>query len=253
VKLLAIETSTRNLGSALWDEGAPVASFSMVAGARHAEVLLPAIDWLCRQANWSVGDIEAVAVDNGPGLFTGLRVGLATAQAIAAARGLPAVGVSSLEALAHRQRRRPGLLAAVVDARRGEVFWSLYRSDGQDLEQLRNPAVASPEALAGELATVARQHNEEREATSGGTCRVLAVGDGAWRYRDLLAEAGSEVAGPADMWPSADTVAELGWERLAEAGAPTGPLLPAYLRHADVRIGWEQVSGRVGAPGGAAQ
>ena len=69
-------------------------------------------------------DLDGVAVDIGPGLFTGLRVGLATARTIATARGIPAVGVTSLEALAHPHRRRPGTLVPVVDARRGEVYWA---------------------------------------------------------------------------------------------------------------------------------
>jgi tRNA threonylcarbamoyladenosine biosynthesis protein TsaB len=224
----------------------------MVAGPRHGELLLPAIDYLCRQANWRVSEIEAVAVDNGPGLFTGLRVGLATARAIATARGLPAVGVSSLEALAHPQRRRPGLLASVVDARRGEVFWSLYRTGGQCLEQLRSAAVATPEVLAGELAALARQERHESGACPISGLPVLALGDGAWRYRELVAEAGAEVAGPGEVWPSADAVAELGWRRLSELGAPQELPRPIYLRQADVRIGWEEVGGRAGAGSRAA-
>ena len=70
--------------------------------------------------------IDGVAVDVGPGLFTGLRVGLATARAIATARNIPTAGVTSLEALAHPHRRRAGLVAAVVDARRGEVYSAVY-------------------------------------------------------------------------------------------------------------------------------
>ena len=110
MKILAIETATSSVGCALWADGAPVwLSFALVAPQRHAEVLMPAIDELCRWARWSVADLEGVAVDVGPGLFTGLRVGLATARAIATARDLPAAGVTSLEALAHPHRRRTGL------------------------------------------------------------------------------------------------------------------------------------------------
>ena len=127
MKILAIETATPSVGCALWDDGGPVASFMLVGRQRHAEVLMPAIDELCREAGWAVADLTGVAVDRGPGLFTGLRVGLATARAIAAACRVPAAGVTSLEALAHRHRRRTGLLAPVVDARRGEVYWALYR------------------------------------------------------------------------------------------------------------------------------
>jgi tRNA threonylcarbamoyladenosine biosynthesis protein TsaB len=238
VRVLAIETATPCVGCALWADGAPLASFSLVAGPRHAEVLMPAIDWLCRGAGLAVADIDAVAVDVGPGLFTGLRVGLATAGAMAMARGIPSVGVTSLDALAHPHRRRPGLVAAVVDARRAEVYWALYRSDGGSLEQLEAPAVAGPAQVAASLAALGQV--------------PLAVGDGAWRYRDQFEAAGVAMAGPGDMWPSPLVLAEMGAGLLSGGGPGThiaNQPAPLYLRQADVRIGWDQVDGRVGPPG----
>jgi len=241
MRLLAIDTATNAVGCALWD-GGPVASCMVVAARRHAEVLMPAIDEMFRRAGMTVGDIDAVAVDVGPGLFSGLRVGLATAAAVAAARGVPSVGVPSLEALAHAQRRRRGLVAAIVDARRGEVYWSLYSSDGSTLQQLGAPGLAAPGDVAAQLAEVV-----DRGAAAPG---VLAVGDGARRYGEQIAGPGIEIAGSADMWPSPVAVAELGSGLLASgAGPPVGLLAPLYLREADVRIGWDQLDGRVGPPG----
>jgi tRNA threonylcarbamoyladenosine biosynthesis protein TsaB len=173
-----------------------------------------------------------VVADVGPGLFTGLRVGLATAGALARARGIPAVGVKSLEALAYPYRRCPRLVASIVDARRGEVYWALYESDGASLNEARAPEVASPAQVAASLAELAEP---------------LAVGDGALRYRGLFAEAGAALAGPAEAWPSPLAVAELGAGLLA-AGGSRG-LKPLYLRRADVRIGWEEVGGRAGGAG----
>jgi tRNA threonylcarbamoyladenosine biosynthesis protein TsaB len=232
LKLLAIETATPCVGCALWSDAGPVASFMVVGRQRHAEILMPAVDELCRQAGWSVADLTGVAVDVGPGLFTGLRVGLATARAIAAALAIPAAGVSSLEALAHACRRRAGLVVPMVDARRGEVYWAMYRSDGAAVEELRPPAVVSPDALAAELA--------------GAGQPALVVGDGAWRYREQLRAAGADVGDEGEMWPSALAVAELATPRLA-GGATGGQDLPEplYLRPPDVRIGWEEVGGRV--------
>jgi tRNA threonylcarbamoyladenosine biosynthesis protein TsaB len=237
VKLLAIETSTRLVGCALWDDDGLVAASLLVAGQRHVEVLVPAIDELCRQTGTSVADLAAVAVDVGPGLFTGLRVGLATATTIAAARSIPAVGVTSLEVLAHPHRRRPGPLAAVVDAKRGEVYWALFESDGQHMRELSAPSVASPQDAAEQIGN------------------VLAVGDGAVRYKETFEAAGCEVAGPGDMWPSPLAVAERGMARIAAGGLTEGEAFdagrlpgPLYLRQADVRIGWDQVDGRVGGP-----
>ncbi len=245
MKVLAIETATGAVGCALWADGGPLASFVLVAPQRHSEVLMPAIDDLCRYAGVPVSGLDGVAVDVGPGLFTGLRVGLATARAIAAARDIPAAGVTSLEALAHPHRRRPGLLAAVVDARRGEVYSAIYGA-GTVLEERRPARVSSPEALAAELA--------DWGGRAGSEGRPLAVGDGAWRYRELLTDA-AEVAGPAGSWPSPLVVAEIGSQRLT-ASLPE----PVYLRQADVRIGWEEIGGRVtggaqrapGAPSAAA-
>jgi tRNA threonylcarbamoyladenosine biosynthesis protein TsaB len=229
MKILAIESATGSVGCALWADGAPLASFVLAAPQRHAEVLMPAIDDLCRYAAVPVSGLDGVAVDVGPGLFTGLRVGLATARAIATARGIPAAGVTSLEALAHPHRRRRGLLAAVVDARRGEVFSAIYAGGGEVLEERRAARISSPEDLAAELGALSE--------------RPLAVGDGAWRYRELLA-GGARVAGPADASPSPLVVAEIGSGRLT----PSLPE-PLYLRQADVRIGWEEVGGRVMGPG----
>jgi tRNA threonylcarbamoyladenosine biosynthesis protein TsaB len=233
VKLLAIETATPCAGCALWEESGLVASFMLAGRQRHAEVLMPAVDELCRWAGWSAADLTGVAVDRGPGLFTGLRVGLATARAIAMARGIPAAGVTSLEVLAHPYRRRAGLLSPVVDARRGQVYWALYEMGAAGAEEVRPPAVAGPEELAAALAGLGRP--------------VLAVGDGAWRYREQLVAAGVEVGGRGEIWPSALAVAELGAQRLSEGTAGEGGLPePLYLRPPDVRIGWEEVGGRVG-------
>jgi tRNA threonylcarbamoyladenosine biosynthesis protein TsaB len=236
VKILAIETATSCVACALWSDDGPVASLMLVARQRHAEVLMPAIDELCGRAGWSVGDLTAVAVDRGPGLFTGLRVGLATARAIAAARHIPAVGVTSLDVLAHPGRRRTGLIAAVVDARRGEVYWALYGADGTTALELQPPAVATPEALAGQL--------------DGLPGPVLALGDGASRYAELLRAAGATIGEGGEMWPSAMAVAELGMRQLANSNTSYQSLPePLYLRQADIRIGWEQVGGRTGPNG----
>jgi tRNA threonylcarbamoyladenosine biosynthesis protein TsaB len=229
LRLLAVETATRLVGCALWADDGPVACFSLVSAQRHAEALMPAIDGLFRQAEWRPGDLDAVVADVGPGLFTGLRVGLATARALTHARGVPAVGVTSLEVLAHPHRWRPGLVAPVVDARRGEVYWAVYESDGTSFSEARAPEVATPGKVAASLA---------------GLPQALVLGDGAVRYQGQLFEAGALLAGPGDMWPSPLVLAELGARQIA-AGNWRG-LEPLYLRSADVRIGWEEVGGRAG-------
>ncbi len=235
--VLAIDTATPQVGVALRSAGGPIGSFHAAQGRRHGEVLAPAIGELCGHVGVALSDVGLVAVDLGPGLFTGLRVGLATAKALAAALAVPALGVTSLEVLAQAQDRRAGLIAPVVDVRRGEVAWALYAREGEDddaLVELRPPAVAAPEDVAAALVALDRP--------------VLAAGDGAERYRPELAgqagvafagQAGVAFAGPDGAFPSAATLARLAVERAGQAGDPR-LLVPCYLRQADVRIGWEQ-------------
>ena len=96
--------------------------------------------------------MSLVAVDVGPGLFTGLRVGVATAKAMASALGVPIAGCSSLKILAHPHRRDARTVASVVDARRGEVFWALYERCGDSMRRARSPLGIAPDVLARALA-----------------------------------------------------------------------------------------------------
>jgi len=218
VIVLAIDTATPHVSVAIGGSDGIRGSFSAAAGRRHAETLAPAIALLSASTGVALSDIDRVAVDVGPGLFTGLRVGLATSAALATALECPAVAVASVDLLAYPHLQGPRLVAAVVDARRAEVFWALYRPGSG---RVTEPCVAAPEDLAAALAALGED--------------VLAVGDGAARYRDTLAGAGPiEVR---DGYPQAtDLVA------LAAGSDPVAPgaLRPLYLRQADVRIGWEQ-------------
>jgi tRNA threonylcarbamoyladenosine biosynthesis protein TsaB len=223
--LLAIATATSQVGVALGGGDGPVASLHVRKGRRHAELLAPAIETITRLAGVGTQQISRVAVDIGPGLFTGLRVGVATAKALAAALDIPIVGCSSLELLAYPHRRQDRTVAAVIDAKRGEIFWSLFRPGAGSLTAITDPTVSTPDALV--RAVNARAGQE-----------VLAVGDGARRYADALAPlAGVELAGPADDHPSAVVLLELAATR---PSVPLDEITPRYLRGADVRIGWPQ-------------
>jgi tRNA threonylcarbamoyladenosine biosynthesis protein TsaB len=227
--LLAIDTATPQVGVALWGDEGPIGCLRAAEGRRHGELLAPAIGRLVSGSGRTMADLTAVAVDVGPGLFTGLRVGLATAKALAAALALPAVGVTSLDVLAHPHRRQPAVVAAVVDARRHEVFRSMYRTEAGRLVEIAAPAVRTPADLAAELLALHRP--------------VLAVGDGARRYADILTAGAAEIeiAGPGDAHPDPQALAEIA-VALVAAGSVTDAagLAARYLREADVRIGWDR-------------
>jgi tRNA threonylcarbamoyladenosine biosynthesis protein TsaB len=222
--LLGIATATSQVGVALSGADGPLASLHVRKGRRHAELLAPAIETITSMAGVGTQQISRIAVDVGPGLFTGLRVGVATAKALAAALDIPIVGCSSLELLAYPHRRQDRLVASVIDAKRGEIFWSLFEPGDDGVTPASEAVVSSPNALVQALKETAAQ--------------VLAVGDGARRYADTLASlTGVDMAGLGDDHPSALALVELAATR---PSVPLEEITPRYLRGADVRIGWPQ-------------
>ena len=225
--ILGVETATTRVGCAIGGVEGVLASFHATRGRRHAETLTPAIEFVCHQARVDFKEISALAVDIGPGLFTGLRVGLATAKAMAQALRVPMIGLSSLDLLAYDVRFSGKLVAAAVDARRGEVFYALYRQVPGGVQRLTDYIVASPNDLASEL--MAR--NEE----------CLAVGDGALRYADLLVDVSHlELGGVGTAYPTADALVELAHPRaIREEFVQPSELEPLYLRKADAEANFE--------------
>ncbi len=213
--LLAVETATPRCSVALGDESGVRASSSVDRDRRHVEALVPAIAAACSAAGLSLDDVEALAVDVGPGLFTGMRVGIATVQGLAMALGLLVHPVSSLDVLAHPLRHAGRPVAAVVDARRGEVFSALHRTG----VPVTTATCAPPSALADLLARLGPS---------------LAVGDGAVRYRAELEAVGAEVI-PA--MPSAEAALELALAARAagDPGIDPGDVHARYLRAPDAR------------------
>ncbi len=225
--VLSLETSTARTSVALVDQDRVLASASLGRPREHGRFLAPAIRFCLEQAAVDVDRIHGVAVGLGPGLFTGLRVGIATAQTFAAARHLPTVGLCGLDVLAFRVRytRRP--ICTTIDARRGELFWAFYRSSPGGVQREAEPTVGRAEELAAEI----EAHGDD----------VLIVGDGTLSYRDVLAETGAQLAGREAAWPDAVDLAELALPRFVrEETVRPERLRPIYLRQADVRIGWEQ-------------
>ena len=199
---------------------------------RHATELLPLVERVASDAGgWD--DVDAIAVGLGPGSFTGLRIGIATARALAQGRELPLVGVRSLDALAAgiatslpSGGERPVL--ALIDARRSQLFAALY---GPRLEALLEPFVAAPALLAERVAGLAEA--------------PLAGGDGSLRFRLDLERAGAEVL------PDADPRHGLSAKHICllaagQAGSAPEEIRPIYLRPPDAHV-WQQRDDRADA------
>jgi len=228
VIVLGIETATPQVGCALGGHEGVLASFHAARGRRHAETLTPAIAFMCEQADIELKEVGAIAVDVGPGLFTGLRVGVATGKALAQALRVPMIGLSSLDLLAYPQRGTRRLIAAVIDARRGEVFAAFYRKGPGGVQRVSEPMVARPEEVAADI--------EAR----GEEC--LLVGDGAVRYAAMFSDVSrAEPASVGAAYPSAAALVELAQPKaLREEFVQPWEVQPLYLRAADADTDWER-------------
>ena len=219
--ILGIESATSQVGCAIGGHEGVLASAHSSRGKRHAEMLTPQIDFVRRQARIELSEISVVAVDVGPGLYTGLRVGISSAMAAAFALGVPMIGVSSLDLLAFAVRHSPRLIVATIDARRGEVFHAFYRQVPGGVQRVTEPTVAQPQDLASEL--LARSED------------AVLVGDGALRHAEFFSGLrGVEAAEPGLAYPTAASLVQLAHAKaLREEFVAPSELEPVYLRKPD--------------------
>jgi tRNA threonylcarbamoyladenosine biosynthesis protein TsaB len=222
--ILGIETATEQVGVAVGGHEGVIATFEVSRGRRHAEILTPAIEFVLRQADIEIAELGCIAVDVGPGLFTGMRVGLASGKALAQALRIPMIGITSLDLLAFTCRHVDRLVVPVIDARKGEVFWAMYRQVPGGVQQVVAPTVGSIDDLVADL--LARSED------------TLCIGDGAGRYRDQIIEGyRCEVSAPAH--PSAGALVELAHSRaLREDWVRPNDVEAIYLRAPDAQINW---------------
>jgi tRNA threonylcarbamoyladenosine biosynthesis protein TsaB len=231
VNIAAIETATETVGVAVRTEAGVQAELTLTGRRRHVESLTPALEHVLQQVGLRPSDLGAIAVDVGPGLFTGLRVGVAAAKGLAQALRVGLFTATSLEILVAgaAEAGHHGRVCAVVDARRGEVF-AAVRDVGivggsVVSDVVVAPALFGPEALAATLRDLAPLQSP-----------VLAVGDGAQRYAGVFeAIPGVEVVAPALASPPPSTLLAMAVARLdaGEATVPAAGVVPLYMRDAD--------------------
>lgn len=240
MRLLAIETATEWASVALWDDQRPsrpgvVGEARCEERGRASRELFPAIDRLLSERGWRVADLDGLALSIGPGSFTGLRIGVSTVKGLVGARAMPVAAVGTLDAVAVASGCS-GLVAACLDAKRGEIFVRLFRC----VERHQNVAAegvldpVTDEVLAPPSAWAASLPGDEA---------VWCVGDGAVLHRDGLAEAlGARGRfGSSPAMTIAAAVAVLGARRLASGDAtPVAELMPRYLRRVAAEVNLER-------------
>lgn len=219
--VLAVETGTERASAVLAEDGAELAAWREVTHQDLCRRLAPEVRAVLRGAARGFDDVELVGVGLGPGAFTALRVGLATTKAIAMAREIPLVGISSLGAMCWQVRGQvSGLVCPVLDARRGEVYAAIYRVTEDTVEQLAAEFAARPEELARRLRRAggaATVFGELDRIPGEDIAQALGDAGTVWSQRTVL--------------PDALAVAQLASRRYASSGADDpASLRPIYVR-----------------------
>ncbi len=242
MRLLAIET-TGALGSFAVVDGsgtrAPDVVFELQREItrRHVESSVNLVAEVLRGASLTLADLDGIAVSLGPGSFTGLRVGLGIAKGLCVGAELPLAGVPTLDCLARPLAGSGGLIVPARDARRGEVYCALYRSDGESVEPVTGYMSLVPEDLAARI--------EAARGAAGGV--VTLVGDGLRTYADVLEKIpGGVRLAPEELWAvKASVVGAIGLELMAAGRTlDIAAAEPLYVRPSEAER-------KRAAPGGA--
>jgi tRNA threonylcarbamoyladenosine biosynthesis protein TsaB len=222
MRLLALETATLAGGAALLEDGRLVGESRLNIALTHSERLMAVVDRLLQDCGWDAASLGALAVSVGPGSFTGLRVGAATAKGLALALEIPVAPVPTLDALAATLPFADAPVCPLLDARKGEVYCSLYRWTGSGMERQWDYLALQPEAAAARL-----------------PAPVIVLGDGVAACRPHLARLGRDCheADPVHALPSPAVVGALGHAILAAGGGiPAERLAPLYLRPSEAEL-----------------
>ncbi len=221
--VLGIDTSTMTGGAAVVQNGRLLGEYVLNIRTTHSERLLPAVERLLHDAGLALAEMDGIAVVTGPGSFTGIRIGVATAKGFAYALQKKIVGVTTLEAFARQFLAFPGIVVPMIDSRRSEVYAQAFRA-GKPLTEPWN------EHLSHVLEWCRSQ-----------TEPCLLVGDGSLTYQEQIKQGFPEAVFPSPEFallrPSA--VAALGWAKL-QAGEGSHPFAvnPVYLRKTEAEIKW---------------
>lgn len=217
MKILALETSAKSVSCAVTENGAPLASAYQCTGLTHSRTLMPMVEDMLKNAELTLDDMDLIAIANGPGSFTGLRIGIAAVKGLAWAADKPCCGVSTLQAMACSVSHMEGLIIGAMDARRDQIYNALFEAKDGSLTRLCEDRAVGLDELCRQLKDDAR--------------RKIVLGDGGRLCRDYLMQHGilCELAPAPLLYQNAVGVA-LAAERGEWVSAQE--LSPVYLRPA---------------------
>lgn len=220
MKILSIDTSASVASAAVTEDEKLVCEIIVNNKLTHSQTLMPMIDSVLKQSETELSEIDLIAVANGPGSFTGLRIGVSTAKGLADALKKPVVGISTLTAMAYNLPYCEYLITPIMDARRSQVYNAVYRWKGTKLEEIEPPRALSVEELIEEL-------KEKGE-------KAVFLGDGVPVHRETIENILGENAIFAPSCSNAQRASALAVpaRKLFEQGKATDGfgLIPVYLR-----------------------
>ncbi len=220
MKILAIDTSAKAASACIAQEDKIIGEFFINTSLTHSQTLMPMIEQLCKNAQVPISEIEAVAVNAGPGSFTGVRIGVAAAKGLAFDKSLPCVAVSTLESMAYNALGSDCVVCAVMDARCSQVYNALFRVSGEKIERLCSDRALSLTDL-------------EQDLKAYGGEKIMLIGDGAEITFEFLRNSLSDVIlAPVNIRiQKASSTALAAFKRISEGELTTDEkLMPAYLR-----------------------
>lgn len=228
MSILGFDTATQRVAVGVGRGGQVLGTRSLAVERQHAEQLVPTIRDLCQESSIELSSLEVIAVGLGPGLFTGLRVGITTARTMAQALDIPVIGVSSLDLVAHPLVGIGRQVVVVANARRNEIYCARYIPTKDGMKREGDYEVLPPDVLAAELA-----ENDDQ---------WLVVGDGVLAHADAFANCDRfESDDDHAMYPSAAPLVAIADVRMRrQEFCDPCDVHPLYLRRSDAEIEWDR-------------
>ena len=228
MKILAIDTSTAVMGIALLDEEKVYSEMTTNVKRNHSIRLMPTIELLFQEVNWSPEEIDLIAVAKGPGSYTGVRIGVTTAKAFAWSLHKPIVGISTLEAMAYQNKEFQGYISPIIDARRGQVYSGLYKNEPQNWQTVVEDRII----LLSDWITMIKEKQEP----------VLFVGDDLKIHSDYIRQNIGNLANQSESFshfPRASVIGRLAIEEIAQGRSENAyDFVPEYLQLAEAEVKW---------------
>ena len=233
MRILAIDTSSQVASVAILENEKLLGEMTINHPKTHSQKLMPIIETLSLSLDLKIADMDTIAVAGGPGSFTGVRIGLSAAKALAHPFNLPVVMVSSLKGLAYNLPGYDGVVCPILDARRGEVYTAAYRWQGDSLITMIDD---QPMHLSELLDRLKEGHAQ----------RIVFLGDAAEKFKDQIhSELGARavIAPPSHSMQKASSVAMVAL-RNSNSGVKYDEVKANYLRRSEAEVTWEKKHGK---------